>query len=396
MDIFFFYTVNPDDDEPIMLIDRHLGFNEADGYGIMGDLFQKELLALDTMEKKRIQVWINCPGGSVTEGYNIYNAMLKTKTKVDTYCFGMAASMGGVIFEAGRKRVMTDYAWLMFHNPQMSDGSSGDYELLKTYTESIAKMIASRCGKTEDEIKSIMKKETFIMADEALAEGLCDQVQASGEQNRKRTMPVDTNAFWREANKVVNSLLPTTIQINRDMKKVANKLKLNSEASEDSIVAEIESVQNKVTTLEGQVDNHLKTIEKKDKEIQEVKNQLQAKENELTQVQNKLTEVENKAKKEAEEKAEKEKTEKAQKAKDLVTGHVAAGRIQNKKEVIDSWTKKAEEDYESVKTMLEGLTVNRQQPQRIETQNRAEVSKLTSVVRNTMANKLQQMEAKSK
>jgi ATP-dependent protease ClpP protease subunit len=102
---YFMYTVNVDSDEPIMLINKHIGYDEADGYGIMGDLFQAELLALDQMEKKRIQVWINSPGGSVMDGYNMYTAMLKTKTKVDTYCVGICASMAAVLFQAGRKRV---------------------------------------------------------------------------------------------------------------------------------------------------------------------------------------------------------------------------------------------------------------------------------------------------
>jgi ATP-dependent protease ClpP protease subunit len=71
----------------------------------MGDLFQAELLALDQMEKKRIQVWINSPGGSVMDGYNMYNAMLKTKTKVDTYCVGIALQ------------------WLQFFSRQEENGS---------------------------------------------------------------------------------------------------------------------------------------------------------------------------------------------------------------------------------------------------------------------------------
>src|SRR4051794_5419098 len=99
MNEFWLYTVDPAADEPIMLIDKHIGFDEVEGSGIMGDIFQKELLALDGMGKSRIQVWINSPGGLVSDGYNIYNAILKSQTKVDTYCTGMAASIAGVIFQ---------------------------------------------------------------------------------------------------------------------------------------------------------------------------------------------------------------------------------------------------------------------------------------------------------
>jgi len=104
------YCIDQNSDEPIMLINTHIGFDEADGMGIDGALFQKELLFLDTLGKKRIQVWINCVGGIVMDGYNIGSAILKTKTPVDTYNVGIAASIAGVLFMCGRNRVMMDYA----------------------------------------------------------------------------------------------------------------------------------------------------------------------------------------------------------------------------------------------------------------------------------------------
>ena len=201
MDQYFFYTVDPNADEPIMLIDKHIGFDEADGFGIMGDAFQKELLALDAMDKKRIQVWINSPGGVVSDGYNIYNAILKSNTKVDTYCIGMAASIAGVIFQAGRNRIMVDYGWLMYHNP--SGGS--DMKGMEAITDSLAKMVSVRSSKTEDEVKAIMRKTTYIDAEEALAHGLCDKIESSSEQNKKRTVPVanDVKAFYRESSQIL-------------------------------------------------------------------------------------------------------------------------------------------------------------------------------------------------
>ena len=87
------YTIDIDSDEPIMLINKHIGFDLDEGQGIDGSLFQEELLKLDSLGKKRIQVWINSPGGVVMDGYNIFNAILKSKTKVDTYNVGIAASI---------------------------------------------------------------------------------------------------------------------------------------------------------------------------------------------------------------------------------------------------------------------------------------------------------------
>ena len=59
-----------------MLINTHIGFDETDGMGVDGAQFQRELLYLDSLGKKRIQVWINSIGGSVMEGYNIELAIL--------------------------------------------------------------------------------------------------------------------------------------------------------------------------------------------------------------------------------------------------------------------------------------------------------------------------------
>ena len=64
----FIYTQNSDSDEPILLIDGHIGFDEEDGQGVDGGQVLRELLYLDTLNKKRIQVWINSPGGVVMDG----------------------------------------------------------------------------------------------------------------------------------------------------------------------------------------------------------------------------------------------------------------------------------------------------------------------------------------
>ena len=113
----FKYCPNPDADVPKMFIDNQIGGKDADGNpGIDGNRFMKELLCLsDEMGKKNIQVWINSEGGFVQEGQSIYAGILHSKAKVDTVCYGLAASISGVIFQAGRRRYMTDYANLMYH-----------------------------------------------------------------------------------------------------------------------------------------------------------------------------------------------------------------------------------------------------------------------------------------
>lgn len=379
MDVFL-YTVDPTADEPIMLIDKHIGFDETDGFGVMGDIFQKELLALDSMGKKRIQVWINSPGGIVADGYSIYNAILKSETKVDTYCIGMAASIAGVIFQAGRNRVMADYAWLMYHNPY-TDGTNSKDQMLDTMRDSLALMVANRSRKTKDEVLSIMNKTSYITADEALANGLCDQIDKTEQQNKKRMISTtEPSAFWKEANKIKNSLLKIPTM---SFPKVANKLKLNNEASEDAIVSEIDRIFNKQIETDGllkaaltEVENKGKSMEAKQKEFDALTEKCKALDEEIKQMKQKAADDETARAKAADEEIE-------QKAKNLVEGFVKEGRIKNEPEVIKNWTAKAKVDLAGVKALIEGLPLNKEAAGKITITNTAE-KKPGSVVRARM------------
>ena len=156
-----------------MLINSHLGFDTDDGQGIDSSLFQQELLQLDTLGKKRIQLWINCPGGNVMDGMGMFNAILKTKTPVDTYNTGICASMGGVLFMAGRKRVMNDYASLMMHNPSGGD----DKKQMGMMKDSLVTMLSSRASNiTPEEVDYLMEKTSWLNAAEMEASLVARQV----------------------------------------------------------------------------------------------------------------------------------------------------------------------------------------------------------------------------
>lgn len=212
--------------------------NPGDEY-VSGPAFARELLQLDGAGKKRIQVWINSVGGYVMDAMCIYNAILKTKTKVDTYNVGIAASSSAVLFQAGRTRYMADYAKLMYHAPY--GGNGGDE--LKSFADALVTMVASRSGKPEDDIRGMMTKDTWIGADEALASGLCDKIESSSDHNRPRMTSSDAMACWKAAAEVLNKSLP---QNKIDMKKVNARLKLNPDASEDAALEAIEAIENKI------------------------------------------------------------------------------------------------------------------------------------------------------
>jgi ATP-dependent protease ClpP protease subunit len=232
------YTIDCNSDEPIMLLNKHIGYDEDYGQGIMGDLFQKELLYLDTLGKKRIQIHINSVGGSVMDGMNIYSAILKSTTPVDCYNVGIAASTAGWLFAAGRKRYMADYAKVMMHNPYNSNSEVD--KALKEFQDSICTMLSERSQMDKANVLDLMNKETWLNADECMAVGLCDVVEASSDLNKKR---MNAALNMMEMYAISNSIINHTPKIKKqNMTNVAKALGLDETANEADIVSAIASL----------------------------------------------------------------------------------------------------------------------------------------------------------
>lgn len=328
--MYFNYTIDELADEPIVLIDRHIGMDDEEGMGIMGDQCAREIMALDGMGKKRIQVWINSVGGAVMDAMAIYNAILKSNTKVDTYNVGVCASSAGLIFQAGRKRYMNDYALLMMHNP-FNNSVDENSEMLNAFKESVNSMIATRSGRSSDTVNNWMAATTWMNATSAFENNLCDEISVSSDYNKKRmTVSNDAKAMWASANKILNSLNNNKTT---KMDKVFNYLKLNTEASEDALLNSIKEIENRATTAEASA--------------AEIQNKLTASEAALLEVQNKLNEFET-AKTNAENEAKKVK------AKVLIETAVKAGKIKN--EASENWEAQAVANFEGTELLLNSLT----------------------------------------
>lgn len=329
------YTIDPSVDEPIMLIDKHIGFDNEDGDGVNGSEFARELLYLDSLGKKSIQIRINSVGGSVMDGMSIYNAILKTNAKVDTVNVGIAASIAAVIFQAGRKRVMSDYALLMIHNPM-----GGDKKVLKLMKESLITMLTRKSKKNEMEISKLMDATTWFTATECLTNGLCDEIEESISLNKPRIKSEDVRNAYKEATLIINSF--NNNQNTGKMLTVTNKLGLEENATEEIILNAIEEIENK-----GK--NSLDAMKEKCAKL----------EADLAEARQKVAEME-KAKNEADEEAKmKAELECKNKATELITNAVKLGKIVNKEEVVETWTNLAIADFASASTMIDGLAVNK-------------------------------------
>lgn len=330
-----------------MLINQHIGYDSELGQGVDGSLFQQELIELDGMGKKRIEVWINSVGGSVMNGYNIASGILGTKTPVDTVCVGMAASIAGVIFQCGRKRIMADYGILMYHNPYGKE--DGTTPLTETMKASLNTIISNRSGMNSVAVQAMMDRTTFIEASEAVALKLCDEIQSTINLNTKyapRPASIaDGRNFMAEINNVVNTFLKINTS---DMTEVNAKLNLPATAGEPERLNAITEIQNSVQTLTQQVGQ-------KDATITDLNNKLTAEQGKVTGLSAKVTELTTAADQANTAKNAAELEVKTLKAKSLAAELVAAGKVKNTAEAIAEVEKKATEDYDGTKALFENV-----------------------------------------
>jgi ATP-dependent Clp protease protease subunit len=143
-----------------------------------------QLLFLESENpKKKIDMYINSPGGVVTSGFAIYDTMQYIKSPVSTVCMGMAASMGSFLLMAGEKghRMALPNARIMVHQP--SGGFSGQASDIERHAEDIIKMkrrlneiYARHTGQPVEVIEKTLDRDYFMTADEAKEFGLVDAV----------------------------------------------------------------------------------------------------------------------------------------------------------------------------------------------------------------------------
>src|SRR6187431_840990 len=136
--------------------------------------------------KKDINIYINSPGGSVTAGLAIYDTMQFLTCDVNTYCIGMAASMGAVLLAAGTKgkRFALPNSDIMIH--QVSGGAQGqasDVERTVEYMFKLKKrlinILSRNTGKPAEQVKFDSDRDYYMTAEEARAYGLVDEVVKS-------------------------------------------------------------------------------------------------------------------------------------------------------------------------------------------------------------------------
>ncbi len=143
-----------------------------------------QLLYLESQDPtKDISLYINSPGGSVTDGFAIYDTMQYIKCDVSTICMGMAASMGAFLLAAGTKgkRIALPNSTIMIHQPLGGyKGQATDMEIHTRYMLDIKarlnQILSENTGKPLDVIKNDTERDNFMTAQQALEYGLIDKV----------------------------------------------------------------------------------------------------------------------------------------------------------------------------------------------------------------------------
>ena len=143
-----------------------------------------QLLFLESQDPtKDISLYINSPGGSVTDGLAIYDTMQYIKCDVSTICMGMAASMGAFLLAAGTKgkRYALPNSDIMIHQP--SGGAQGQATDIMIHADHIIQtkkklntILAANTGQPIDIIARDTERDNFMTAQQALEYGLIDKV----------------------------------------------------------------------------------------------------------------------------------------------------------------------------------------------------------------------------
>ena len=169
------------------LLKDHIIFIGSPIDDVIANLVIAQLLFLEAEDPERdISIYINSPGGSVTDGLAILDTMQFIRPDVSTICLGQAMSMGAVLLAAGTagKRFALPNSRIMIHQPSGGfQGTAADIEIhareIMRMRAQLNDMLAGWTGQTVERIAADSDRDFVQTADEAVEYGLIDKVIAS-------------------------------------------------------------------------------------------------------------------------------------------------------------------------------------------------------------------------
>ena len=166
-----------------LLNDRIIILNEEVNNASAG-VIVAQLLYLEGQDpEKDISLYINSPGGVITDGMAIYDTMQYIKCDVSTICIGMAASMGAFLLSSGAKgkRFALPNAEIMIHQPSAgTQGQITDMAIhlrrLEVIKKRMNEILAGNTGKPIEVVTADCERDNFMTAEEAKEYGLIDKI----------------------------------------------------------------------------------------------------------------------------------------------------------------------------------------------------------------------------
>jgi len=149
----------------------------------VANLIVAQLLFLEKEDPdKDIDFYINSPGGSVSAGLAIYDAMQIIKPDVATICIGQAASMGAVLLAGGadKKRYCLKHARVMIHQVSAGfQGTTADINVqaaeINRYMDILMNILGKHTGKDPEQVRKDCDRDYFMSAEEAVKYGIVDK-----------------------------------------------------------------------------------------------------------------------------------------------------------------------------------------------------------------------------
>ena len=150
----------------------------------VANLLVAQLLYLEAEDaEKDVVMYINSPGGSVTAGLAIYDAMQYIRCDVTTVCVGQCASMGALLLAAGseNKRQVLPHSRVMIHQPHGGAGGTAiDIEIqareIVKLKGLLNKILEKHTGRSLEEIERDTDRDHFMSAQQAIEYGLADNI----------------------------------------------------------------------------------------------------------------------------------------------------------------------------------------------------------------------------
>ncbi len=150
----------------------------------ISNLIIAQMLFLESEDPdKDINLYINCPGGSVTAGLAIYDTMQYVKPQISTLCMGQAASMAALLLAAGAsgKRFALPHTRILLHQPLGSfQGQATDIDIqareILRMRESLNHLLVHHTNQSLEKIQQDTERDFFLSGEQAKEYGIIDEV----------------------------------------------------------------------------------------------------------------------------------------------------------------------------------------------------------------------------